>query len=163
MNLLEVRKALKAKKPNFLREDYDKKSLGRKWRRPTGRHSKIKHQFKGNRKMPSSGYQSPVLVRGLTRSGHVPFVVHSMSDIEQIGTKHATIIGRTVGKRLRAMMLKRIIEKKLIVHNVKDAAKTLKMIEDSITKKPKAVPAEAPAANPAATKQQELQKAGDNK
>ncbi len=133
--LLAVRKTLKAKKPNFLREDYDKKSLGHKWRKPTGRHSKIKHQFKGSRKMPACGYRSPVLVRGFTRDGYVPIIVHTMKDIEGVRAHHTVVIGSTVGNRKRAQLLKNIIEKKLHfstnISTKKDAVTILKAIEDN--------------------------------
>ena len=129
--LLAERKRIKAKKPNFIREDADKKSIGIKWRRPTGRHSKIKHQFKGSRKMPSPGYRSPILVRGLTRQGLLPKVVHTSAELEHIDAKREiVVIGHDVGKKKRAALLKLIIEKKLPVYQIKDPVAVLKSIEE---------------------------------
>lgn len=178
--LLSVRKMQKARKPNFLREDYDKKSLGIKWRRPTGRHSKIKHQFKGNRKMPSCGYRSPVLVRGLTRDGYLPVIVHTLSELNMIDAGKTVVIGSTVGERKRIMLLKKSIELGLKVYNWKDAAAALKSIEEkraSTMKKvkeqkqeekkdigaSKAVPAKEQSASPATPpkKQKPAEKKGE--
>ncbi|MBI4441164.1 hypothetical protein HY639_03280 [Candidatus Woesearchaeota archaeon] len=152
-DLLAVRRHIKNRKPNFLREDYDKKSLGLKWRRPTGRHSKIKHQFKGSRKMPSCGYRSPVAVRGLTRHGYVPVVVYTMADLERVNPKTDTvIIGSTVGNRKRALFLAKIIEKNLRVHNVRDTAASLKAINDGFKAKKKEEKKTAQKETPAVTK-----------
>lgn len=129
-HLLNLRKQMKARKPDFIREDADKKSIGIKWRRPTGRHSKIKHQFKGSRKMPSCGYRSPVLVRGLLRQGLRPVVIHTAEELTKIDpTKDIVILGKTVGKRKRVVLLQNIIEKKLSIANIKNPSEALKTMQ----------------------------------
>src|SRR3989344_5763532 len=68
--LLELRKEIKERKPEFIRQDNPKRmKVNDKWRKPKGIHSKIRHKFKGRRKMPSRGYKSPYDVRGLHISG----------------------------------------------------------------------------------------------
>ena len=128
--LLALRRQLKAKKPDFIREDADKKSIGIKWRRPTGRHSKIKHQFKGSRKMPSCGYRSPLLVRGLLRQGLRPIVIHTPEELAKIDpVKDIIVLGKSVGKRKRIVLLQNIIEKKLPIANVKNPLEALRIME----------------------------------
>ena len=70
--LLEIRKELKGRKPDFIRQDNNRRiRIGRqnRWRKPKGIHSKIRHHFKGRRKMPSPGFKSPAKVRWLHDSG----------------------------------------------------------------------------------------------
>ena len=133
-DLLALRRQLKKRKPTFYREDNDKfenKRVGLKWRRPTGRHSKIKHQFKGSRKMPSCGYRSPVEVRGMNRKGFFPVVVFNVEDLAKIDTKtEIAVISSTVGIKKRMMILKTITDKKMDVDHIKDAAAELKKYED---------------------------------
>ncbi len=133
-HLLNLRKQMKARKPDFIREDADKKSIGIKWRRPTGRHSKMKHQFKGSRKMPSCGYRSPVLVRGLLRQGLLPVVVHTLGELGKINPDtDIVVLGKNVGKRKRIALLHTLLEKKLPVANIKNPSEALAQME----KKPK--------------------------
>ena len=48
--LLNVRKEMKERKPEFIRQDNPKRmKLNYKWRKPKGVHSKIRHHFKGRR------------------------------------------------------------------------------------------------------------------
>ena len=85
--LLELRNKIKDRKPNFIRQDYQRrKRLGRKlkWRKPKGIHSKIRHHFKGRRKMPSPGYKSPRSVKGMHSSGLKIINIFSIDDITKI-------------------------------------------------------------------------------
>ena len=80
--LIELRKAIKEKKPIFIRQDNPKrKKLSYKWRKPKGIHSKIRHHFKGRRKMPSPGYKSPAAVRGFHSSGLKIVYVFTPTDV----------------------------------------------------------------------------------
>jgi len=58
--LLELRKKIKQRKPEFIRQDAHKKAkLKRKWVRPRGIDSKIRLGLKGYGKKPSTGWSSP--------------------------------------------------------------------------------------------------------
>ena len=99
--LLELRSKIKSKKPDFIRQDYQRrKRLGRKlkWRKPKGIHSKIRHHFKGRRKMPSPGYKSPREVRGLHASGLAMVMGFSVDDVKKIknGSEVIFMIFRTI-------------------------------------------------------------------
>jgi len=70
MNLLKIRLEKKRKKPEFLRQNWFRlKRLGRKWRAPKGKQSKLRRHFFGKGHIPSIGYGSPSAVRGLHPSG----------------------------------------------------------------------------------------------
>ena len=58
--LLEIRQKMKSRKPAFIRQDNPKRpKLKDVWRKPKGVHSKIRHHFKGRRKITSPDYNSP--------------------------------------------------------------------------------------------------------
>lgn len=113
-SLLELRNKIKDKKPDFIRQDYQRrKRLGKKlkWKKPKGIHSKIRHKFKGRRKMPSPGYKSPSKVRGLHSSGLEIVNVSSPNDLQKIrkGTEGIVVSGR-VGTKKRFVILSKAKE-----------------------------------------------------
>src|SRR3989344_3894619 len=68
--LLDIRKQMKLKKPDFIRQDIRKKArLKIKWRKPRGLDSKIRRKLNGRAKPVSQGYRSPKNVRGLHKRG----------------------------------------------------------------------------------------------
>ena len=106
--LMTVRRRLKRKKPRFLHQEQHKHLRLRKLggRRPTGNTSKMRIGEQGRGTKPSPGWRSPALVRGLSRSGKLPVVVHSAAQLSALdAAKNAAIIGRTVGARKRAALL----------------------------------------------------------
>ncbi len=118
-HLLETRNKLKRKKPKFLRQDaHKRKRLSQSWRRPRGIHSKMREQIKGRRRSPRIGWGSPRAVRGLTREGFVPVHVHNVSQLATIA--QPLIISRTVGTKNRMLIIKKAMEKKLKILNIKD-------------------------------------------
>ena len=131
--MLEVRKDMKERKPVFIRQDNPKRmKLNYKWRKPKGIHSKIRHKFKGRRKMPSPGYKSPVKVRGLHSSGLEMMRVYSIEDMAKIknGTQGA-VIPKGLGSKKRLAILKKAKELNAIVLNL-NADEQIKKIEDMI-------------------------------
>lgn len=131
--MLEVRKDMKERKPVFIRQDNPKRmKLNYKWRKPKGIHSKIRHKFKGRRKMPSPGYKSPVKVRGLHSSGLEMMRVYSIEDMAKIknGTQGA-VIPKDLGSKKRLAILKKAKELNAIVLNL-NADEQIKKIEDMI-------------------------------
>lgn len=132
-SLLEVRKEMKERKPVFIRQDNPKRmKLNYKWRKPKGIHSKIRHKFKGRRKMPSPGYKSPIKVRGLHSSGLEMVSVHSIDDIPKIKNEtQGIIIPKNVGSKKRLEILKKAKELSVAVLNF-NADERIKKIEDMI-------------------------------
>ena len=137
-NLLQMRKELKERKPVFIRQDNPKRrKLNYKWRKPKGIHSKIRHKFKGRRKMPSPGYKSPRKVKGLHASGLKIIRIFSASNIQLINRgNEGIVISKTVGMKARLEVLKKAKELKIEVLNL-NADQEIKKIENFINSKNK--------------------------
>ena len=119
--LMTVRHHLKRRKPAFLHQEQHKHLRLRKlgWRRPTGNTSKMRIGEQGRGTKPSPGYRSPAAVRGLSRSGKVPVIVHTARELSRLdAAKSAAIIGGTVGAKKRALLLAAAEKAKLEVLNV---------------------------------------------
>jgi len=165
--LLELRAKIKSKKPNFIRQDYQRrKRLGRKlkWRKPKGIHSKIRHSFKGRRKMPSPGYKSPKAVRGMHSSGLKIVNVSAINQLAKIRKENEGItISKQVGIKKKLEILKKAKELGISVLNIR-ADEEIKKIEELINsnkkqineaKKDKPEKANAKAKEPREEKQKE--------
>lgn len=139
--LLELRNKLKKKKPEFVRQDAHKiKRLKKKWRKPKGLHSKMRHGFRGYRRCVQVGWGSPAKVKGLHKSGMKMRVVHSIKDMIGIdNAKEGIIISRKLGLRKKLQVIDIAIKNKITVFNLKDPVKfieeTRKQKEDSKKKK----------------------------
>ena len=137
-SLLEVRKELKERKPVFIRQDYGRrKRINSKWRKPKGIHSKIRHHFKGRRKMPSPGYKSPIAVKGLHSSGLKIVNVYSVDNIKKIKNQsEGAIIAKSVGFKKRLDILKKAKELNVNILNL-NIDDQIKRIEEFINSKKK--------------------------
>lgn len=105
--LLGVRKKKKSKKPDFRRQEgYRYKRLADTWRKPKGRHSKLRKGEKARGKKPSVGHMSPPSVKGLTKQGYDPVLVSNKASLSGIDpAKQAVIIGSSVGKKKRMVIV----------------------------------------------------------
>tara|TARA_Y100000310_G_scaffold102154_1_gene100348 strand:- start:12941 stop:13564 length:624 start_codon:yes stop_codon:yes gene_type:complete len=132
--LLKHRKALKAKKPNFIRQDtHKKKRLIIKWRKPKGLQSKMRLSRAGYRKSVRLGYKSPVLVRGMDRNGMKPILVSNMRELEKINKDtESVIIKKNVGLRNKIELLKKAKDMALTISNMKDVPAFLAKIEKQL-------------------------------
>ncbi|MBI4150466.1 50S ribosomal protein L32e [Candidatus Woesearchaeota archaeon] len=130
--LLEYRKHLKGRKPEFIRQDAHKHpSLGRKWRRPRGIQSKMRKNKRGYRASVTIGYRSPKTVRGLHPSGLQSVVVHTLDGLKALDTKTQGATIAHVGMKQKMELLRFAVEKKIPVLNVKDVALFLKKAEEA--------------------------------
>ena len=113
--LLDLRRQIKARKPNFVREEsWRYKRVKENWRRPKGIDSHMRKQKKGWPKRVKVGYRGPRAARYLHPSGYYDILVHNIAELSKLDhKKDAARIASAVGKRKR----KEIIEK----------AKTLKI------------------------------------
>jgi large subunit ribosomal protein L32e len=120
MNLLKLRKRVKKRKPDFRRqESFREKRLGTKWRRPRGRHSKLRIERKVRGRKPKPSYSSPKAVRGLGPGGLREIRVFTPGDLKGIDpAKEAVIIGGSVGKAKREAIVKRAGALKIRVLNL---------------------------------------------
>ncbi len=118
--LLKVRRKTKRKKPEFVRQEYFKKTkkVGLKWRRPRGSASKSRIREKGHQIRPSPGYRSPAAVRGLSRDGMQFLRVFNLNDLEGADpAKQKIVLAATVGKKKRIELLRKAEEKGFKVLN----------------------------------------------
>ncbi|HDD72767.1 MAG TPA: 50S ribosomal protein L32e [Candidatus Aenigmarchaeota archaeon] len=119
MSMLRIRKRIKKKKPAFRRQEgFKHAKLGDSWRRPKGRHSKLRMREKSRGKVPCIGYSSPKSVRGLDRFGYREIRVFNVRDLENINPEEeVAVISGTVGKKKRMEIVKAAEQKKIIVKN----------------------------------------------
>ena len=117
--LLSIRKRAKKKKPSFRRQEgYRYKSLDDNWRRPRGRHSKLRKGIRGRGTKPSPGFGSPAKVRGTNSSGLREVMVSSMKDLEHIHKgKDAGILSSALGRKKRQEIIREAEKKGLELTN----------------------------------------------
>ena len=110
---------MKTKKPKFLRQEWFRLvSLGKKWRRPRGKQSKLRKHIKGKGFIPNVGYGTPKAVRGLHPSGLKEILVSNLNQINDIDPKKQCIrMARTVGIKKRIEIMNIAKEKEIRVLN----------------------------------------------
>ena len=160
--LLELRRKIKSRKPNFSRQSAHKKdSLGDMWRRPKGLHSKLRLKKAGHKKKVSKGYGSPNSVRGLSSQGFKTVLVSDSNVVGKINpSEYCIIISSTVGLRKKMEILKEAISKKIKIMNFKNPEAYLKKAEDDIKKKKEEKSQKTEAKK---KKKEELKKKADEK
>lgn len=136
--LLDIRKQIKSKKPDFIRQDIRKKArLKIKWRKPRGLDSKIRRKLRGRAKPVSQGYRSPRKVRGLHQSGLQQFVIRAINEMDKLSPKeHCLVISSSLGKKKRVEALKKAREKNFQVVNI-NADDYIKKAEEAILSRKK--------------------------
>ncbi len=109
----------------FLRQDYMRHiKLGKhrkkllKWRKPKGRHSKMRKQRKGYPISPGIGYKSPSKFSGRINS-QIPIIINNLKELFNLDKNSLIIISRKLGARKRIEMLKKADEMKLKILNIK--------------------------------------------
>lgn len=134
--LLEARKAMKAKKPDFIRQDAHKRSKLRPcWRKPKGIQSKMRLKRTGYRKIVEVGYGCPAAVRGLSREGLMPVIVSNLSGLKKIEEGQAAVIARAVGQKKRAEIAKMAGELGIRILNIRNIEEYLKSVNEGLQKK----------------------------
>lgn len=130
---LEIRKISKKRKPHFIRKDSWKRSkLGKrrkkeqKWRRPRGRHSKLRARESNYLKVPSIGYSSPREVRG-SIEGMMPFVIYNVNDFSRKKENQIVVIGK-VGMKKKIELVEFASSKNIPLANI-DVKKFMEKIK----------------------------------
>lgn len=93
-----------------------------KWRKPKGRHSKMRKKRAGYPISPSIGHGTPRGSRGLIE-GRMPLVVYSLNQLESAGKNQVIVISRTMGARKRIELIKRASALGLPILNVREQKK----------------------------------------
>ena len=124
---VELRNKLNKKRPHFHRQDYHirMKVEDDIWRRPRGRHSKMRERRVGKHKRVEIGYRGPEIARGLHASGLRIVKIESFADFERANPKEEIAIMGNIGMKKRLMILKKAVEKGLKFTNIRDAKKYL--------------------------------------
>ncbi|MBI2103022.1 hypothetical protein HYT55_04235 [Candidatus Woesearchaeota archaeon] len=137
--LLHVRRTAKRRKPAFVvKESHFLGRVKKRWRLPRGLHSAPRQRYRGRPAQPHPGYGSPKAVRGLSREGLVPVVIHAVKDILTLKPgMHGAIIGRDVGSRKKLSLLALAQEKKITILQVKDVTALTNKIKDAVTQRQK--------------------------
>lgn len=104
-----------------------RKKKKRKWRKPRGRHSKVRKKRKGYVKPVSIGYGKPKEKKGLIK-GLKPVVVHNVEELKKVKQDEIVIIASGIGKKKKIEMAKTILENNIKVLNF-DAKKFLEDVE----------------------------------
>lgn len=130
---LAQRKEQKGKKPSFIQQDsHKKKRVAQKWRKPRGRHSKLRLHLRGYKRWPCTGWRSPRTVKGLHTSGLEIVVVRNLTELGKIdGTKQGVVIGSSVGAKNRITLIEVTQAKNITLLNIKDIDTYKKQLQDT--------------------------------
>lgn len=103
-------------KKTFLRRSWNRYSkLGKKrknklrWKKPTGRHNKLRDKKRGYGKLVSIGYQSNSEERGRIKD-LIPIRVENFADLEKATNENIIILGR-IGKKNKIKIIEKAKEK----------------------------------------------------
>jgi len=99
---------------------YSKLGKGRKkkqvWRKPTGRHNKMREQTKGSAAIVSIGYRSAKRLRDKLMDKK-PVKIRNLKELEKIKENEIAVIG-SVGKRKKIEIAKKAKEMKIEIYNM---------------------------------------------
>ncbi len=100
------------RRPLFRRQEWFRyKKLGDAWRKPKGKHSKLREHKKYRPPVVDSGFRGPRAVRYLHPSGYRDVLVHNEKELEKLDpSMDAVRIGSSVGMRKREIIEKRARE-----------------------------------------------------
>ncbi|MBS3176141.1 50S ribosomal protein L32e [Candidatus Woesearchaeota archaeon] len=123
-NILEVRKALKARKPTFRQQTSHKRArVNPGWRRSKGSDSKMRLGLKGYSRSACIGWRSPAAVRGLHPTGLEIVTVHNPKDVEKINPKtQGALLSGAMGIKKQWVCIAALQKKNIRILNVKDAS-----------------------------------------
>lgn len=133
--LLKLRKEMKSKKPDFIRQNKGKKSLKLCWRQPKGGHSKLRMKKGGHLPHPSMGFSSPKAVRHLHPSGLKERIISNINQLNTLQKNEGIIISARVGLRKKLDLLNKIKELKLPLLNIKNIDEFIKQTQEKQSEK----------------------------
>jgi large subunit ribosomal protein L32e len=116
---LKSRRAVKAGRPSFRRQEgYRHARLRDAWRRPRGKHSKLRRREKPRGRLPGAGYGSPRQARGLNRLGYREVRVSTARELESLNPREEmAVLAGSLGRKRRDELIKLAGEKGIHVAN----------------------------------------------
>ncbi|MBR9677646.1 hypothetical protein GOV04_05900 [Candidatus Woesearchaeota archaeon] len=125
--LLELKKALKKKMPDFKRQDsHKKKRLNPGWRKPKGSDTKVGRQWKSRPAKVKKGFRTPLKTRHLTLKGLQLSNVSKISQLQDVDpSKTVVVINGGVGRKKLLLMLADCEKRNITVVNHKLSAAKL--------------------------------------
>ena len=132
--LVEIRKDLKNKKPDFVRSDYGKKpGLFKKWHRPKGITNKLRLKKRGYYIHISSGYRSPAAIRGFSKNGFELVKVNKIADLKNIdNSSQIGLVSGKLGQKKKLEIVQKAKELKIVLQNINDLDKYVKSVEEDM-------------------------------
>ena len=130
--LLKYKIMKKKKNPKFMRQEFNKRiRLSRSsWRKPKGVDSKMREQRGGHRPIVKIGYGTPRILRGRLSDGSIEKRIYNKDDLNSLNKDEIALIPRTIGNKLRLVLLKEAQKLKIKVSNFKNIENKIKEIED---------------------------------
>ena len=138
--LVELRKKVKARNPKFIRylSDRIKKISRSGYRRPKGRHNKMRLRIKGKPKMVNVGYGGPAKSRHIHPSGYFEVLVHNPKELENVDPETQAIrIASSVGTKKRLEIIEKAKELGIKVLNPRIKRKAHKKLKEREERKKK--------------------------
>ena len=159
--LLALRKKIKDKKPDFIRQDFHKKRLRKRWVKPRGLHSKVRLKKAGHAKKVSNGYGSPKKVRGLSKGGLKIIMVHNENELSKVNKEsEGIIVASGVGLKNKMLLLKKAKEMEIKVVNL-DVEEYIQKKDEEIKKKAEAKKTKKEKKKKKESEEKETKKKGD--
>lgn len=87
-----------------------------KWKKPTGRHNKMREKRKGYPAVVAVGYGTDKKQKGKI-DGKTPVLIRNVSDLENINNHEIAIVGR-IGRKKKIEIAKKAQEKKIEILNL---------------------------------------------
>jgi large subunit ribosomal protein L32e len=113
---------------SFLRQQGNyKKRIKKNWRKPKGRHSKLREKRHGLHAMPEIGYK---------RHDYVPeLLISNVKQIESLKKGAIVMIASSVGNKKKIDILEACAKKGIIVKNYKKGSEVISKIKEELTKR----------------------------
>jgi large subunit ribosomal protein L32e len=137
--LLGLKKEISARRPEFIMQDHHKrKETQRRWRKPKGMHSKMRHGVWGRPASVNTGYRGPAKVRGMHQNGLLPILVQNAEEAASIDPKTQGAIVASVGGRKKTQILQACKQKNITVLNVKNIDEQIQKLASAVTERKEA-------------------------
>lgn len=110
--LLKIKNRQARKRVEFRRQEWFRyRKFGEEWRKPRGKHSKLREHLSRRPPVVDAGYRGPAAVRGLHPSGFREVLVHNMKELEELDKNtQACRIASSIGRKKRVQMEERAEE-----------------------------------------------------